>query len=286
MHYFLEMDKVAIIGLGLIGGSLAKSLRANSVFNHFIGVDNNPSHTARALELGLVDEVMDLDDAIANSEFIILAVPVNIAEIMASQILDKLLDQTLIDVGSTKEGILAAVKNHDKRNQFVATHPMAGTEFSGPDAAVEDLFNQKAVIICDARSSDADRVEAVEDIYKKIGADVKYMEGEEHDVSAAYVSHISHLSSFALALTVLNKEKNAENITTLASGGFESTVRLAKSNQDTWEAIFSANKNNVLEVMDNYIENMILFKHAIKSGNSEVVKTLIRQANEVKKVLK
>jgi len=112
------------------------------------------------------------------------------------------------------------------------------------------------------------------------------MEGEEHDVSAAYVSHISHLSSFALALTVLNKEKNAENITTLASGGFESTVRLAKSNQDTWEAIFSANKNNVLEVMDNYIENMILFKHAIKSGNSEVVKTLIRQANEVKKVLK
>jgi len=286
MHYFLEMDKVAIIGLGLIGGSLAKSLRANSVFNHFIGVDNNPSHTARALELGLVDEVMDLDDAIANSEFIILAVPVNIAEIMASQILDKLTDQTLIDVGSTKEGILAAVKNHDKRNQFVATHPMAGTEFSGPDAAVEDLFNQKAVIICDARSSDADRVEAVEDIYKKIGADVKYMEGEEHDVSAAYVSHISHLSSFALALTVLNKEKNAENITTLASGGFESTVRLAKSNQDTWEAIFSANKNNVLEVMDNYIENMILFKHAIKSGNSEVVKTLIRQANEVKKVLK
>jgi len=280
------MDKVAIIGLGLIGGSLAKSLRANSVFNHFIGVDNNPSHTARALELGLVDEVMDLDDAIANSEFIILAVPVNIAEIMASQILDKLTDQTLIDVGSTKEGILAAVKNHDKRNQFVATHPMAGTEFSGPDAAVEDLFNQKAVIICDARSSDADRVEAVEDIYKKIGADVKYMEGEEHDVSAAYVSHISHLSSFALALTVLNKEKNAENITTLASGGFESTVRLAKSNQDTWEAIFSANKNNVLEVMDNYIENMILFKHAIKSGNSEVVKTLIRQANEVKKVLK
>ncbi len=280
------MDKVAIIGLGLIGGSLAKSLRANSVFNHFIGVDNNPSHTARALELGLVDEVMDLDDAIANSEFIILAVPVNIAEIMASQILDKLSDQTLIDVGSTKEGILSAVKNHDKRNQFVATHPMAGTEFSGPDAAVEDLFDQKAVIICDAKSSDADRVEAVEDIYKKIGADVKFMEGEEHDVSAAYVSHISHLSSFALALTVLNKEKNAENITTLASGGFESTVRLAKSNQDTWEAIFSANKNNVLEVMDNYIENMILFKHAIKSGNSEVVKTLIRQANEVKKVLK
>ncbi len=177
------------------------------------------------------------------------------------------------------------LENHPKRNQFVATHPMAGTEFSGPDAAIDGLFDDKAVIICDSKNSDDYRVEEVADLYKSIGADVKFMAGEEHDVSAAYVSHISHLSSFALALTVLNKEKNVENITTLASGGFRSTVRLAKSNQDTWEAIFSQNKENVLEVMDDYIENMILFKHAIKSGNTEVVKTLIRQANEVKKVL-
>ncbi|MCK5907380.1 MAG: prephenate dehydrogenase [Flavobacteriales bacterium] len=284
MH-FLEMDKVAIIGLGLIGGSLAKSLRSKSLFSHFIGVDSDSSHTARALELGLVDEVMNLEDAISNSDFIVLAVPVNIAETMASGILDKLDKQTLIDVGSTKNGILEAVKDHPKRKQFVATHPMAGTEFSGPDAAIDNLFDGKAAIICDTVNSEDVRVSQVEDIYKSIGSDVKYMAGEEHDVSAAYVSHISHLSSFALALTVLNKEKNVENITTLASGGFESTVRLAKSNQDTWEAIFSANKENVLEVMDNYIENMILFKHAIKSGNTEVVKTLIRQANEVKKVL-
>jgi len=280
------MDKVAIIGLGLIGGSLAKSLRSKSLFNHFIGVDSKADHTSRALELGLVDEVMDLENAISNSDFVILAVPVNIAETMASDILDKIGDQTLIDVGSTKNGILEAVKNHPKRKQFVATHPMAGTEFSGPDAAIEDLFDGKAAIICDVVNSEKERVSQVEDIYKSIGSDVKYMAGEEHDVSAAYVSHISHLSSFALALTVLNKEKNVENITTLASGGFESTVRLAKSNQNTWEAIFSANKENVLEVMDDYIENMILFKHAIKSGNTEVVKTLIRQANEVKKVLK
>ncbi len=279
------MDKVTIIGLGLIGGSLAKSLRAKSIFNHFIGVDSNSDHTSRAVELGLVDEVMELGDAISNSDFVILAVPVNIAETMASDILDKLDKQTLIDVGSTKNGILEAVKNNPKRKQFVATHPMAGTEFSGPDAAIDNLFDDKAAIICDAINSEKERVSQVEEIYKKIGSEVKYMAGEEHDVSAAYVSHISHLSSFALALTVLNKEKNVENITTLASGGFESTVRLAKSNQNTWEAIFSANKENVLEVMDNYIENMILFKHAIKSGNSEVVKTLIRQANEVKKVL-
>ncbi len=280
------MNKVAIIGLGLIGGSLAKSLRKESIFTHFIGVDSNVSHTTRALELGLVDEVMNLDDAISNSEFVILAVPVNIAETMASSILDKLDKQTLIDVGSTKNGILEAVKNHPKRKQFVATHPMAGTEFSGPDAAIDNLFNGKAAIICDAVNSEKTRVAQVEELYKNIGSDVKFMVGEEHDVSAAYVSHISHLSSFALALTVLNKEKNVENITTLASGGFESTVRLAKSNQDTWEAIFSANRENVLEVMDNYIENMILFKHAIKSGNTAVVKTLIKQANEVTKVLK
>ena len=275
------MNNVAIIGLGLIGGSLAKSLRQKSLFKHFIGVDNNSDHTAKALELGLVDEILSIDEAISKSEFIILAVPVNIAKNMAVDILDKVHKQTLIDVGSTKNGILGMLENHPKRNQFVATHPMAGTEFSGPDAAIDGLFDDKAVI-CDSKNSDDYRVEEVADLYKSIGADVKFMAGEEHDVSAAYVSHISHLSSFALALTVLNKEKNVENITTLASGGFRSTVRLAKS---TWEAIFSQNKENVLEVMDDYIENMILFKHAIKSGNTEVVKTLIRQANEVKKVL-
>jgi len=279
------MKNVAIIGLGLIGGSLAKSLRKTSQFDHIIGVDNNKDHSARALEIGFIDEVLDIDNAIEKSDFIILSVPVDIAKTLAPIILDKIHKQTLIDVGSTKNGILEALKKHPKRNQFVATHPMAGTEFSGPDAAIDNLFNEKAVIICDKINSDDYRVEEVEKIYKNIGADVKYMAGEEHDVSAAYVSHISHLSSFALALTVLNKEKNVENITTLASGGFRSTVRLAKSNKETWEAIFSQNKENVLEVMDNYIENMILFKHAIKSGNTEVVKTLIKQANEVKKVL-
>ncbi|MEN8138438.1 MAG: prephenate dehydrogenase [Bacteroidota bacterium] len=279
------MDKVAIIGLGLIGGSLAKSLRKESVFKHIIGVDNNDKHSAKALKLGLVDEILNLDKAISKSDFIILAVPVNTADDIAVELLDKIHNQTLIDVGSTKRAILEKVKNHPRRNQFVATHPMAGTEFSGPEAAVEGLFKDKAVIICDAESSDSYRVKQVENIYKKIGADIKYMTGDQHDVSAAYVSHISHISSFALALTVLNKEKNIENITTLASGGFRSTVRLAKSNQHTWEAIFSQNKDNVLEVMDDYIENMILFKHAIKSGNTDVVKTLIKQANEVKKVL-
>ncbi|MCK5781545.1 MAG: prephenate dehydrogenase [Flavobacteriales bacterium] len=279
------MKNAVIIGLGLIGGSLAKSLRKSSSFEHFIGVDNSATHAKRALELGLVDEILSLDEAIDKSDFIILAVPVDIAQDMAVDILDIISNQTLIDVGSTKDAILNAVKSHSKRNQFVATHPMAGTEFSGPDAAIDDLFKDMAVILCDSENSDIERVKFVEDMYRSLGSNIKYMLGDEHDVSAAYVSHISHISSFALALTVLNKEKNVENITTLASGGFRSTVRLAKSNQDTWEAIFSQNKDNVLAVMDDYIENIILFKHAIKSGNSEVVKTLIRQANEVKKVL-
>ena len=280
------MRTVTIIGLGLIGGSLAKSLRAKNIFDYFIGVDNNIGHTSKALELGIVDDIKSLEDAISVSNFVILAVPVNIAETMAVDVLDKIKTQTLIDVGSTKSGILEKIKNHPKRNQFVGTHPMAGTEFSGPDAAVENLFENKAVIICDAENSDKSRVEEVEEMYKGIGSDVKYMLGEEHDISAAYVSHISHISSFALALTVLDKEKNSDNITTLASGGFESTVRLAKSNKETWEAIFSANKENVLEVIDNYIDNINLFKLAINSGNSEEVKSLIEKANEVKKVLK
>jgi len=279
------MSKVAIIGLGLIGGSLAKSLKTKSLFNYFIGVENNSSHASKALETGLVNEIMELEDAVSNSDFVILAVPVNTAKDMVCKILDILDNQTLIDVGSTKNGIIETVINHPKRKQFVATHPMAGTEFSGPDAAIENLFDGKATIICDAINSEKERVNHVKKIYEKIGSDVKYMSGAEHDVSAAYVSHISHLSSFALALTVLNKEKNVDNITTLASGGFESTVRLAKSNYNTWGEIFTANKDNILEVIDDYIENMFLFKHAINSGNTEIIKTLIKQANEVKKVL-
>ncbi|MCK5824380.1 MAG: prephenate dehydrogenase [Ichthyobacteriaceae bacterium] len=279
------MSSVAIIGLGLIGGSLAKDFRHANQFKYFIGVENNTEHANKALEIGLVDEILNLDDAITKADFIILAIPVTSAKNIASKLLDKLKNQTLIDVGSTKEGILLELENHPKRSQFVATHPMAGTEFSGPEAAIGNLFNNKAIIICDADKSDIDRVEKVEQIYKSIGGDIEYMSGKEHDISAAYVSHISHITSFALALTVLNKEKSAKNITTLASGGFRSTVRLAKSNKDTWEAIFSENKDNVLEVLDNYIESITLFKHAIKSGNAEVVKTLISQANEVKKVL-
>jgi len=279
------MSTVTIIGLGLIGGSMAKSLRNHNIFENFIGVDSNESHKTKAIELGLVDKCEELEKAISESDFVVLAVPVNTANKIITDILNLVDKQTVIDVGSTKNGILKAVENHPKRKNFVATHPMSGTEFSGPEAAMDKLFENKAVIICDADNSEEKRVEEVENIYKKIKSNVIFMDGVQHDISAAYVSHISHISSFALALTVLNKERNQENITSLASGGFRSTVRLAKSNQNTWEAIFSENKENVLEVIDDYIENMTLFKHAIKSGNSEVVKTLIKQANEVKKVL-
>lgn len=279
------MENVTIIGLGLIGGSFAKSIRDNNIFKHIIGVDKNQEHAARALDIGLVDEILSFDDAITKSDLIILSIPVDIAKNVIIEVLDKIDNQTVIDVGSTKRSIIKIVENHPKRKQFVATHPMSGTENSGPDAAISNLFKNKAAVICNASDSDSHRVDSVVDIYKKFGSKIEFMNAEEHDVSTAYVSHISHVSSFALALTVMNKERNTKNIVTLASGGFKSTARLAKSDQNMWEAIFSENKDNVIEVIDDYIENMILFKHAIKSGNSEVVKTLIRQANEVKKVI-
>lgn len=280
-----EKHKIAIIGLGLIGGSLAKSLRGKVGNTYFIGVDRNINNANKALELGMVDEVLELDEAVEKSDFVILATPVDVSNILIVRILDKVKWQTVIDVGSTKKEILDVVKNHPKRVNFVATHPMAGTEFSGPESAVDNLFCDKIIILCDIENSDKNRVKEVENLYKNIGAKIKYMNSTEHDISAAYVSHISHISSFALAITVLNKEKDTENIASLASGGFRSTVRLAVSDKNTWEAIFSQNKENVIEVVDNYIENMILFRRAIKNGDTNGIKELIGKANKVDKVL-
>jgi prephenate dehydrogenase len=279
------MKRVTVIGLGLIGGSFAKALRSEGLFDEIIGVENNEDHANLALKLGLVERIENLETAVNLSELVIVATPVDVAPQIAWDVLNLCNTQTVIDVGSTKKSILTKLNEHPKRQNFVASHPMAGTEFSGPNAAISDLFKGKFAIICDKDNSDAKRVEEIHKLYKSIGSDVIYMEEKEHDMSAAYVSHISHISSFALALTVLNKEKNHRHITALASGGFRSTVRLAKSNKDTWGAIFTQNKEQILDVIDDYIENMILFKHAIKSNNTEVVKTLIKQANEVNKVI-
>ena len=226
----MERKKIAIVGVGLIGGSLAIQLHEKKLSSKLIGVDANAAHASKALELELVDEIMSLDDSITASDVIILAIPVDKLVELLPSIMDKIDNQIVIDLGSTKNQSLEIIKHHPRRGRYVATHPMWGTEYSGPQAAVKGAFENKAVIICNAKDSDADALDWVKGMYKKIGMHLLEMEAKAHDLHAAYVSHISHITSFALANTVLQKEKEENTIFELASAGFESTVRLAKSN--------------------------------------------------------
>ena len=276
---------VTIIGVGLIGGSLALDLRYKYPVKKIYGVDKNPDNLIRAKQLGLIDKAASLKFAIENSDLLILATPVDVSIELLTKILNNIEKQIVMDVGSTKANITKSIKNHHKRGRFVATHPMAGTEFSGPDAAIVNLYSDKNVILCDAEDTDNDVLELTENIYKSIGMNILYMESTEHDIHAAYVSHISHISSFALSLTVLDKEQERKNILDMASGGFESTVRLAKSAASMWSPIFLQNKDNVLDVMDNYIEKLQNIRSAIsKQDENEIVK-LITESNKIKKVL-
>lgn len=275
-----------IIGTGLIGGSMALSLREGGISERLIGVDKNREHAHRARELGLVDEVMDLEDAVQASDLVIIAVPVNAAELLLPGILDLVTDQVVMDVGSTKEGIIAAVRGHARRARFVATHPMWGTEYSGPDAAVRGAFTDKAAVIADSGDSDRDALEMVQAIYRALGMHLLYMEASAHDLHAAYVSHISHITSFALANTVLEKEKEEDAIFELASGGFESTVRLAKSNPSMWVPIFMQNRENVLDVLNEHISQLRKFKSCLERENYEYLHELIENANKIRRILK
>ena len=277
---------ITIVGVGLIGGSMALALKEKGIAVKLIGVDNNPAHQQKALELGLVDEIMHLDEAVKASELIILAVPVNALQQLVPLVLDKVDKQAVMDAGSTKSGVLQIIKRHPKRGRFVATHPMWGTEYSGPEAAVKGAFVSKATVICNKEESDADAVELVERIYKVLGMHLVYMNAEDHDVHVAYVSHISHITSFALANTVLEKEKEEEAIFELASGGFESTVRLAKSNPSMWVPIFMENRDNVLDVLNEHISQLRKFKACLEKENYEYLKDLIEHANMIKRIIK
>lgn len=278
--------KITIIGTGLIGGSLSLTLREKGWVTHVIGVDNNPIHAARALELQLVDEITDLSTAIAKSDLIILSTPINAAEDMLPQILDQITHQVVMDVGSTKKIICESVAHHPKRGRFVATHPMWGTEYSGPDAAVRAAFANKATVICSKEESDEDAVQKVEELYKTLGMHILYMKADDHDVHVAYVSHISHISSFALANTVLEKEREEDAIFELASGGFESTVRLAKSNPAMWVPIFMQNRDNVLDVLNEHIAQLRKFKACLEKENYDYLQELIENANGIKRILR
>lgn len=278
--------RVTIIGIGLIGGSMALALRELGLADTVIGVDANPEHQKKALELKLVDEILPLETAIINADLIILAIPVNAAEKILPFILDHTDKQVLMDVGSTKEGVINAIQSHPKRARFVATHPMWGTEYSGPEAAIKGAFIDKATVICNKEESDADALALVEKMYQTLGMHLIYMNAKAHDVHVAYVSHISHITSFALANTVLEKEREEDAIFELASGGFESTVRLAKSNSAMWVPIFMQNKENVLDVLNEHIAQLRKFKSCLEKDNYDYLKELIEQANGIKRILK
>lgn len=276
---------VAIIGVGLIGGSMAIAMKDKGLADKVIGVDSNIIHGQKALALGLVDEMSDLDDAIKESHLIVLAIPVDAVEELLPKVLNKVDQQVVIDVGSIKFKVLEAIKDHTKKGRFVATHPMWGTEYSGPEAAVKGAFEGKATVICNREESDSDALHLIEEFYKGLRMQLVYMDAEEHDVHVAYVSHISHITSFALANTVLEKEKGEDAIFTLASGGFESTVRLAKSNPDMWVPVFMQNRENVLDVLNEHISQLRKFKACLEKENYEYLKDLIVNANRIKKII-
>ena len=278
---------VCIIGIGLIGGSLAIDLKRRGLATQIIGVDSNKHHQNIALHSGLVYKIETLQNAVKKSDLIILSTPVNTNKEMLPEILTLIAGthKVVTDMGSTKSGIAEAVLNHKGRGRYVASHPMAGTEFSGPMAAIGKLFDYKHVIICDRELSDKDALSTITEMYTLLNMRISYMSAVDHDIHVAYVSHISHITSFSLALSVLDKEKDEENILRLAAGGFESTVRLAKSNADTWAPIFLQNSGYIIEVLDNYLEKMNLFRKFILEKNSDGLKDLMNEANKIRKIL-
>ncbi len=281
----MERKRIAIIGVGLVGGSLAIRLHEKKLASRLIGVEANEEHAQKAIELELVDEILSIDEAIDNSDVIILAIPVDSMVSMLPGLMDRITSQVVLDLGSTKSQLLNVLKTHPKRGRYVATHPMWGTEYSGPQAAVRGAYENKAVIICNAAESDEDALSWVKYMYEKIGMRLLEMEGRSHDLHAAYVSHISHITSFALANTVLEKEKEEAAIFEMASAGFESTVRLAKSNPAMWVPIFMQNKENVLDVLKEHIAQLQRFKESIEQEDGDYLLKLISDANKIKRII-
>ena len=282
----MERKKITIVGVGLIGGSLALQLHEKKISSRLIGVEANESHAQKALELELVDEILPLDDAIQHSDVIILAIPVDSMVTLLPEVLNKIDHQIVVDLGSTKSQLIEAVKNHPRRGRYVAAHPMWGTEYNGPQAAVKGAFEKVAVAICNAKDSDEDAIGWTRNMFEKVGMRLLEMDAYAHDLHAAYVSHISHITSFALANTVLEKEKEEGAIFDLASAGFESTVRLAKSNPAMWVPIFKQNRENVLDVLNEHITQLKKFKSCLEKENYDYLLELIQEANKIKGIIK
>ncbi|KAA9347914.1 prephenate dehydrogenase [Larkinella humicola] len=277
---------VTIIGVGLLGGSFALAVREKYPKAKFIGVDASSVHGKLALAKGIVDEMKPLAEAVVVSDLVVLATPVNSILELLPQILNQLPEgATVTDLGSTKELICQLVDSHPKRAQFVPVHPMAGTENSGPGAAFRELLPGKNLIICDREKSDYDSLKLVEALFSDIGMKLFYMNPQEHDLHLAYVSHLSHISAFALGLTVLEKEKDEQAIFDMASTGFSSTVRLAKSSPQMWAPIFDQNRANVSQALSDYIEFLQQFKAIIDDQNLDDSFEFMAKANQIRRVL-
>jgi prephenate dehydrogenase len=280
-------DSITIIGVGLISGSFSLALKERGLVKNVIGISRTESSIKKALELGLIDESLPLKEAVAKSDLIYVAIPVDVTVTVMREIMDMINEKQIVaDAGSTKHKLCASLADHPMRKRFVATHPMWGTEYSGPESAVRDAFVGRSCVICEKEKSAPDAVATIENIYKRLGMHLVYMDADAHDVHAAYVSHISHITSFALANTVLEKEKEEDAIFELAGGGFESTVRLAKSSPAMWAPVFMQNRENVLDVLNEHISQLRKFKSCLEKENYEYLWELMENANKIKRILK
>src|SRR5450631_3037301 len=286
LNLLTMFDTVTIVGVGLIGGSFSLALKDHKLVKKVIGVSRSGATAQKALELGIVDEVSPLEDAVKQSDLIYVAIPVDVTLPVMKKILDLINPgQIVADAGSTKQALCTFLGDHPSRSRFVATHPMWGTEYSGPESAVHDAFRGRTCVICEKEKSDPPALAVIENLYTLLGMPLVYMDSESHDVHAAYVSHISHITSFALANTVLEKEREEDAIFELAGGGFESTVRLAKSSPAMWGPIFMQNRENVLDVLNEHIMQLRKFKSCLEKENYPYLMELMANANKIRRIL-
>ena len=278
--------KILIAGLGLIGGSFALALRDREIADEILGVEKSDENAAEALRLGLADRIVTLEEGVPQADLVVLATPVDTIPLMAVKALNHVTDrQVVMDMGSIKAELCEVISMHARRGRFVAAHPMWGTEYSGPRAAQHGAFTGRNAVVCEAERSDADALAAVERIFRALDVPVVYMGAEERDLHAAYVSHISHVTSFALALTVLEKEREERHIFDLAGGGFESTVRLAKSAAATWVPILLRNKYNVLDVLREHIHQLQIMRRMIERDDAEGLTGAFKKANSIQRII-
>lgn len=280
------MKNIIIIGIGLIGGSFAKGIKRLYPESAIYGFDISKSHLKRALELGLIDGEAS-DEILGQADMVIVCIPVDVLVKELPKVLDAINDDcVVIDAGSTKTLPCKAVENHPKRRNFLACHPIAGTEFSGPSAAFDGLYDGKTNIICEVEKTAFKLQERALGLFQQLGMRIRYMNPEAHDKHIAYVSHLSHISSFMLGKTVMEKEKNERDIFDMAGSGFESTVRLAKSSPAMWTPIFEQNRDNVVETLEEYIQNLIEFKELLLKNDFENVYQEMTDTNRIKEILK